>query len=260
MKSYTASLICELLKLKRSGVFWGSIIFFIYVPCMFGLMIFIARNPEISSKLGLVGTKAQIFATNDWTTYFNLLCQAITSVGFIGFGFISAWVFGNEYNNRTIKDMLALPVSRTSVVLAKYTVIAMWCILLIFLFYSISYFTGHGLKLEGWHPGAINTHSEKFVVTSLLTVLLCSPVGFLASFSRGIIAPITFVIITIFLAQFAGVMGFGAYFPWSVPGVYSVTGVITGMEIFVASYIILFATSILGVIATVLWWQHADQH
>jgi ABC-2 type transport system permease protein len=260
LKSYTASFICELIKLKRSGVFWGSVIFFIYVPCMFGLMIYIARNPEISTKLGLVGSKAQMFATSNWTAYFNLLCQAIASVGFIGFGFISGWVFGYEYNNRTIKDMLALPVSRTSVVLAKYTVVALWCILLIFLFYSISYFTGHGLKLDGWQPGAINTYSKRFVITSLLTVLLCTPVGLLASYSRGIIAPITFVIITLFLAQFAGILGFGAYFPWSVPGVYSVSGVIKGMEIYIASYIILFATSVLGVLATIFWWQRADQH
>jgi ABC-2 type transport system permease protein len=35
-------------------------------------------------------------------------------------------VFGREYSDRTLKDLLALPTLRSAIVLAKFVVVASW--------------------------------------------------------------------------------------------------------------------------------------
>ena len=131
MKSLRAALFAEILKLRRSGIFWITVIMFIVIPLMMGLMMFVAKNPDIAKKLGLIGTKSAIFAGTGWVAFFNLLIQSIATVGLIGFGFVTSWLFGREYTDRTLKDIAALPISRSSIVIAKFIVVFLWCSLLI---------------------------------------------------------------------------------------------------------------------------------
>ena len=96
-------------------------VFFVFVSFMMGLIICIQIHPEISQKLGLIGTKASLlrFGEPNWKNYLALLLQGISAIGLIGFGFITSWVFGREYTENTLKDILALPVSRSTIVSLK---------------------------------------------------------------------------------------------------------------------------------------------
>ena len=123
MKSISATFVTECMKLRRSRIFWITILFFIFIPVMMGLMMFVAKNPEMVTKLGIVGTKATLFGESDWTGFFGLLIQSIATIGIIGFGFVTSWVFGREYSDRTMKDILALPISRSSIVISKFLVV-----------------------------------------------------------------------------------------------------------------------------------------
>ncbi len=260
MKNIKAALICEFLKLKRSGIFWITITLFIFIPAMFGLMVYISQNPELMSNLGIVGTKAKLFGENDWKGYFGLLNQSIATIGLIGFGFVTSWIFGSEYTNRTMKDLLALPVSRNTIVISKFIVTMVWCFLLVIIFLTAAVIAGKTVGIPEWENENIGLQISKFLAIAFLTMLLCTPVGFFASWGRGIIAPLGFVIITLILAQFIAISGLGAYFPWAIPGVYSVAGTVPGMVLNMASYIILMLAFLGGAIGTVLWWKRADHH
>jgi hypothetical protein len=54
-------------------------------------------------------------------------------------------------------------------------------------------------------------------------------------------------------------LGFGPYFPWAIPGLYSSTSGVEGIQLGTVSYIILFSASAVGFIATFAWWHYADQ-
>jgi ABC-2 type transport system permease protein len=57
------------------------------------------------------------------------------------------------------------------------------------------------------------------------------------------------------LANLLVVLGFGPYFPWSVPGLFA-----QGKSALPAvSYWIVAFTWLAGIAATLLWWQRADQ-
>lgn len=260
MTDIKATFITECIKLRRSRIFWITLIIFIIIPLMMGLMMFVAKNPEMAAKLGMVGTKATLFGRNDWSGFLGLLIQALPSIGYIGFGFVTSWIFGREFSDRTLKDILALPVSRSSIVTSKFIVILFWCALLTLILYSVGLLIGWAINISGWSTEVFSRFTKKFFITSFLTLLLCTPVAFFASFGRGIIAPIGFLILSLVMAQFIGLVGFGPYFPWAIPGVYTAPAGTEGMQLVLSSYIILVLTCVFGYYGTISWWRYADHH
>lgn len=228
---------------------------------MMGFMTFIQKHPEISQKLGIIGTKASLlrFGEANWQNYFTLITQGITAVGLIGYGFITCWVFGSEFSDHTIKDILSLPVSRSSIVIAKLLVIMLWCVILTAVFLVAALSFGYLAGVSAWSGEIISTCIYKFSVVSLLSMLLCTPVAFFASYSRGYMLPLGIVILTMIMANFVGLLGLGPYFPWAIPGLFIAPSGTENATLTLTSYIILFLTSILGLFGTMAWWRFADQ-
>ena len=260
MKNTGTAIWAEYIKIRKSKILAITIIIFIIIPLMMGLMIFVTKNPEIASKLGMIGTKANMFGQNEWSGYFGMISQALSSVGLIGFGFVTSYVFGREHIDRALKDILSLPVKRSSIVLAKFIIIAIWCTILAIVLYIIAIIMGKIMNLEGWSTGLFWEFTLKYAIASLLTLLLSPFVAAITGYSRGIIAPLGFIIFTMILAQFVGLIGLGPYFPWAIPGLFSVGNDSQGLQIQISSYIILAFTFVIGYWATVYWWKSADHH
>ncbi len=259
MKGILVALWSESLKIYKSRVFWFSMVFFIFIALMMGLLMFVQIHPEISGKLGLIGTKASMlrFGEPNWQNYFALLNQTIAAIGFIGYGFVTSWVFGREFSDKTAKDILALPVSRSCIVFSKFMASLVWCIILTVILFVSALLIGKTIALSGWTNQYFHMFSEIFVLVSVLTMLLCTPVAFFASLGRGYLLPFAFIILSLILANFTGFLGLGPYFPWAIPGMLSVPAP-EGMQLSMISYIILALTFIIGYIATERWWCHAD--
>lgn len=260
MKKLSIALWAEYMKIRNSRIMWITFFFFIFIPLMMGLMIYIVRHPEISAKLGIIGTKANMFGNADWKAYFGLLNQSISTIGFIGFGFVASWVFGREFTDRSIKDILALPISRSYIVLAKCITILIWCLLLSLVLIICGFGIGQLMNLSGGSNEVFVEGFYKYMGSAILCVLLFSPLTFFATYGRGIIAPLGFVFLTLIMAQFIAIAGFGAYFPWAIPGLFSAPEGTEGMQLNTASYIIIGITFIGGYLATNYQWKHADFH
>jgi ABC-2 type transport system permease protein len=261
MKSIGVTLWAECLKARKSKVFWISILFFVFISFMIGLFMFVQVHPEISRKLGLIGTKASLmrFGDPNWKNYLALLLQLIGGIGLIGFGFITSWVFGREYIENTLKDILALPVSRSFIVISKLMVVVMWSILLAFIFVIFTIVFGYLFGITGWSGETFSDFLYHYTIVTLLSILLCTTTSFFASFSRGIMLPIGILILTLIMANFSGLVGLGPYFPWAIPELFCSPAGTEDVHLNTASYIILFGTSFAGLSATLAWWQLADQ-
>ena len=261
MKSLWVTFWAEGLKIKKSKVFWLSIVFFAFISFMMGLIMFVQIHPEIAEKFGMIGTKASMlrFGAPNWQNYFTLITQGISAIGLIGYGFITCWVFGSEYSDHTIKDILSLPVSRSSIVLSKLIITVLWSILLTCIFLAFSLIFGHLAGISGWSGEILLQFLYTFTMVSLLSMLLCTPIAFFASCSGGFLLPIGIIILTMIMGNFAGVVGLGPYFPWAIPALSIAPPGTEDIHINSTSYIILFLTSILGLIGTLAWWRFADQ-
>src|SRR5512145_2327188 len=127
MANFSSALWVETLKLRRSKVPLFTLIGFSMAPLFGGLFMIILKDPEAARSMGLISTKAQLAAgTAEWATLFNMLAQATAVGGAIVFGIFTAWLFGREFSDHTVKELLALPTSREAIVGAKFVVVAGW--------------------------------------------------------------------------------------------------------------------------------------
>lgn len=245
----------EILKFRRSKMPLLTMLGFLMVPFMGGFFMIILKDPEFARRVGLISAKAQLVGgAADWPSFLNLLAQAVAIGGIILFGFIGSWVFGREYSDRTIKDLLALPTSRLTIVLAKFVVVMGWSAVVTAVITLIGFAVGTAVGLPQasseivWH-GAIS-----IVISAILTISLVTPIAFFASAGHGYLPPLGAMILAIFLAQVVAIAGYGEYFPWSIPALYA-----QGSSIGLVSYLIVILTGIVGIAGTFLWWELADQ-
>jgi ABC-2 type transport system permease protein len=246
----------ELRKANRSRMPIWTALGSLFMPLGIAFLIFVARNPEISAKLGLVSAKANLLAysATDWPAYIVLSSEFIAAGGFILFVIITSWVFGREFVDGTLKDMLAVPVSRASILLAKFIVVAIWSVGLVVEIYLASLLMGALIKLPAASPSIILHGSNLMIVTSLMVIVVVTPFALFASIGRGYLLPLGLAILTLMMTNLVAIIGWGGYFPWAVPGLY-----IQETDLNPLSFWIVALTGLAGMLATYLWWMHADQ-
>lgn len=190
-----------------------------------------------------------------------LLLESIGSL--VIFGFIFIWIFGREFGDRTIYDMLSLPTSRLTIIVAKVISAAGWSIALIFGVFTLVLGMGEILQLPQWSAaGAIHGLSG-MLVTGVLTILTCITFALVSSITRGYLPAAGCIFLVLLFGQVLGRLGYGQYFPWTVPMLYSgAADTLTGgapTPLGLVSYLLVGLTSFLSFVITTAWWRYADQ-
>lgn len=260
MRAFGAALWTELLKARRSKVPALTAAGFTLAPLVGGFFMIIAKDPVQAKELGLLGAKAQlIIGSPDWATYLGFLAQAMAVGGILLFGLVISWIFGREFTDRTVNDWLALPVPRAKVIAAKFVVVCLWCLFLSIMILLIGLVVGSVVGLDGWTIPVFTRGWGVLTITTILTILLMTPVAFVASIGRGYLAPMGFLILLLVFAQVLGAIGWGWVFPWSVGGLYAgISGTAHGALDPISYWLVVF-TGIIGVAMTFVWWRRADQ-
>lgn len=245
----------EALKARCSNMPLSTAIGLAWLPLGGGFFMIILKNPEFARQMGLISAKAQLtMGTADWPTYLGFLAQGTAVGGIILFGLMSAWVFGREYSDRTVKDLLALPTARSSLVLAKFVIVAAWSAVLIGMVCLLGLVVGTALGLPPVPSPVIVQGMVTTAVVAVLTVLLVTPLTFVACAGHGYLPPIGVMIVLVVLAQVSVIIGWGEFFPWAVPALYA-----QGERLGLVSFALVVVTSIIGVVGTIAWWERADQ-
>jgi ABC-2 type transport system permease protein len=260
VNGFLAALWAETLKARRSKVPLLASIGFTLAPLMDGLFMFIMKDPARAREMGLLSVKAQLaMSTADWTTFFGVLTQAIAIGGVIVFSIVTAWVFGREFSDRTAKDLMALPTSREKIVTAKLIIISAWVFTTTLWIYLIGLIVGSLVDIPGWTNELAWGSLRDALLTAAMTLLLMTPVAFIASMGRGYLLPLGWAVLTIFFSQIIAATGWGDWFPWSVPALYS--GVLgpRSEQLGIHSYVLVMLASVAGFAATFWWWRNADQ-
>lgn len=262
MKGFSVAFGTELTKALKSKMLWATFIFFAFIAFMLGFLMLIARHPEIGAKSEVFSMKASMISNPSWPVYFGLLIQMVLTVGSLGPSIVAVWVFGREYSDRTIKDILVLPVSRLNVVMAKIVIVLFWSLLLLMILYGFSILMGLVIGLDGWTSELFSRNCSVYSVSALLTVLLFPVIAFVTCISRGYLLPVGIAILLLITTQFVfiGMPGITPYFPWAIPGLFSGAAGPGSPAPDAVSYIILAFTSLLGVAGTAAWWRYADHH
>ncbi|WMJ88208.1 ABC transporter permease [Anaerocolumna sp. MB42-C2] len=227
---------CEALKVLRSSVFWVVVAAFATMPIMLGLVTYINTVDA------------------GWAPYLTDLLGSSTALLVIGYSFTACWVFGREYTDKTISELLVKPVSKLYVVLSKFIVIFLWDVLLALFMFAVVFIMGILIGLNGGTWLLIMNSFLAFIAASLLTMVVSTISALLANISKGYLAPIGLAFLIVVISNVVVQAGLAAYFPWTIPALF-----ISNVPLGFASIAILVITGITGVAGTVAWWRFTEQ-
>lgn len=259
MNNHLQAINAEFLKLKRTRITWMTFIAFALGPLMGGLFLVILSNPELNHSPALSAKAMAMSFKIDWNSYIGMLAQVVGVGGILVFGFVASWVFGREYSDRTVKDLLAMPVSRTTILNAKFVCYAVWCVLLSVSNLIVGVIIGTVLGLPVSTEGSIPESLFIYFITTLITIPLGTVISFLALAGKGYLSPLAFLCLTIVVGQIIAAIGFGSYFPWAVPGLFSGAAGEYRNQLQFWNYALVALVSLGGYIAAVIWWKRVDQ-
>ena len=260
MSGLSAALWAESFKVRRSTIVWLSAASFALAPMVGALFMLILRDPAWARRAGLLNTKAQLIAgTADWPTYVDMLQQAVAIGGLVIFSIITIWIFGREYADSTITDVLAVPVKRESIVLAKFIMLIVWSLLLVVLVAMLGFALGMLLGLEGGSTALAQSAAATVVIVGCMSMLLATPFAFVASAARGYLPAVGALFLLVFLTQVLTALGWGPYFPWAVAALLAGAAGQANAALGAESYMLVILAGFVGVAATMLRWRLADQ-
>jgi ABC-2 type transport system permease protein len=261
MKKFNAAIITEAFKAIRSKMLWITMVFFAFTSIMMGFLMLISKHPEIAGSSTVFSTKASFISGAGWPALFSLLIQMSLVLGMLGPGMVTIWVFGREYSDRVVKDLLALPVSRTMIVFSKFVIIMIWSILLLFLLFVFGILAGMTISLDGWSRESYIHFVKSFAGSSLMSIILCTPIAFITCVSRGYLLPVAILILLLITTQFifVGLAGITPFFPWAIPALFSGAAGPFAPKPGIISYVILAISGFSGFLGTAAWWKFADQ-
>ncbi len=260
MNAFLSAFWAEALKARRSKVPWLTTAGFLILPLVGGLCMIILKDPARAQAMGLISAKAQLTAgVADWPTFFGILTQGTAIGGAVVFAMITAWVFGREFSDHTAKELLALPTSRGTIVGAKLVLTGLWVLGLSLLIFVIGLGVGIGVDIPGWTFELARTSFWTLMAVALLDFMLMPFIALFASAGRGYLPPLGWTFFTVFLAQIAAVLGWGDWFPWSVPALLSGMAGPRAGQLGWHSYVLVLLAFVVGTTATFAWWRSADQ-
>ena len=249
----------EFLKLRRSKITWISWGAISILPLVGGLFMWIVREPERAEQLGLLGQKAQfVGATADWPSYVMMLIQSVGIGGVILVSVIATYVFGREYAEGTIKNVLALPIARNAFVFAKLFVVLVWFGALVVSLLVEGFLVGVLMDLPGYSTQLAVSAAGDILLAALAAWLLVSVVAWVSTMGGSYLPPLGFTIFMLVLGMIVGTTGWGKWFPWSIVPLFAGVAGPPAETLAPGSLIVLVLTSVVGVVATLYRVRYAD--
>jgi ABC-2 type transport system permease protein len=250
----------ELRKATRSRMPLFTALGFLVLAFGLAFLMFIYKYPTFARSIGLISAKANLVGgTADWPYYLGILAQAIAVGGILLFSLIESWVFGREFADGTLKDLLAVPVSRTTILFAKFIVVALWSLLLTVLISIVCLLLGAAIGLSQGTAEVFLNGVATLAITACLVIVVVFPFAFFASVGRGYLLPMGITLLVLVLGNVVAIAGWGNYFPWAVPALYAGFTGSKGAHLEPVSYLIVIITGLAGMVGTYLWWKFADQ-
>jgi ABC-2 type transport system permease protein len=260
MTAFLSALWAEALKAFRSRVLLVTLAVSLVIPLAGGLFMIILKDPAQARSMGLIGAKAQLtMGEATWPAFLGFMAIGTGAFGAVLFAMTTVWVFGREFSDHTVKEWLSLPAPRSAVVAAKYVGIAAWCLILALVMYLGSMAVGAAVGIPGWSPDMPGSAFHSVMLAALLNLMLMPPVALMASAGRGFLPPVAWLFFTLGLADLANVLGWGDWFPWTVPLLAGGGLGANPVPLSFHSYGMVALTFVAGLAGLLAWWRSADQ-
>src|SRR5690625_6944103 len=162
MRYLMIALQVEVKKTFRSYMLKIMFVIFTLAALLAAFFIYILMDPDMARNTGMLGTYIDLYGEANWELYVTFFKEIISIGGIIAFGFVLSWLFGREYSDGTMTDLLALPYARVYIVLAKYFMSVIVSILLTIYLLILGFLLGSILHIPDFSlPLLMNGRSEE---------------------------------------------------------------------------------------------------
>lgn len=172
-------------------------------------------NPQLAAKLG------PIVAAGGWPGVLNTATQVTAAAALLAFGVALSWMFGREFTDGTITGLFAIPITRTTLALAKLVVFMLWAAM-VAAAVTVAVATA-GAATLGQAPGADDWAGlARLFAMALMTATLAIPAAWAATVGRGLLPAIAVVVGLMAVTQIVVVAGAGGgWFPPAAPALWA---------------------------------------
>ncbi|WP_223068670.1 ABC transporter permease [Paenibacillus caui] len=237
----------ELLKLKRAKMFLVSVVGAAAAP----IMVFIGYLDMKSRMPDEPATFAKAFGE---TNLYVLLL-----IGSLLYGVITAYLFNREYAEDTLKNLLTIPVSRISLIVSKMVLLYLWIMVLTMFAWGLILLLGLIVGYEGLSADVLLESLTEFCIGGSLLFLLSTPTIFITLLFKNYVPTIIFSAVVVMGNVALANREYKALFPWSAVHVIAEHAFVPEYPPFY-SYIAIAATSIAGMVATIVYFTRVDIH
>lgn len=183
-----------------------------------------AGNERVLAQLGDLADQ------EGWARLSGVAAQITAAAGALGVGVVLAWVVGREFAEGTINCLFAVAVPRTTIVLAKLVVVAVWT--MVVAVGLIMALAAVGVLVVGAPDDDAATGLARLFVLTVLSGLLATPAAWAATLGRGLLPGIAAMAVMIVVTQVLAVAGAGAWFPIAAPALWAIDpDAVTGVQL-----------------------------
>lgn len=235
----------ELLKLKRSNMFLVSIVGAAVAPfmCFIAYVMQKAKRPDIPIEI------SQFFS--DTNLYVLML------IGVLLYGVITAYLFNREYAENTLKNLLTIPVSKSSLIVSKLILLLVWIMILTLVSWGLTSIFGVIGPFDDFSFQFMTRFLWEFVIGGFMLFLLSTPVIFITLLFKDYVPTIVFTIGITMVNVLISNSEYSVLYPWSATLAVA-TNTFRPEYPPYYSYVAILATSILGIFAAVLYFKRVD--
>lgn len=240
----TKYVLAEFTKFKYSKVKYSILV--LLVPVILVFIMYAVNN----KKYPIVEWDSYLTTIE---TFLNLLvCMLV-------FGIITSYVFGVEYETKTINVLFTYPIHRIKLLFSKLTlifIIIMFSLISVFL---ISIFLGMLIKHD---PLTLNIISDNFMVyikmicMHFILVTIIPPIVF---HTKSVLPAVVFIVGASFFNIILVNTKLSSFYPWSIPVLFT-PHAIGGRSYtnYSCSFIVLFLLLIIGVFYSAIKFRYTE--
>lgn len=173
------------------------------------------------------------------------------------FGVLATWVFNREFAENTLRNILAIPVSRSALVVSKMIALFVWIEVLSAWSWLVAVVLGFAGGMWDGSSGVLVRYLAQFLVEGCWLFLLMTPIVFATLVLRNYVPVIIITVAITLVSVVIGNSEYQAVFPWT-----AILTVVT--KKFPAEYpravpyVSIIGTSIAGFVASLAYFRRMD--
>lgn len=235
----------EMLKFKRSQMFLISCIGAATAPfvCFIAFINMKSQKPDVPILFQEV--------------FYQVNLYTVLLIGVPLYGIITAYIYNREYVENTLKNILTIPVSRIKFFLGKFILLFIWIVILTLISWLLTLVFGLIGGFEGLTTDVLLDSLIQFFTGGILLYLLSTPVIFISIILKNYVSTIVLTLVITMINVLIVKSDYVVLYPWTAIHTI-ITNDFVPKYLPIYSYISVLLISIIGLIASILYFKNED--